>query len=71
MAHLKKFWYLYAFAALALIYVIISTTKKQWNPMNWFALGATARANVQKCCHAHNPCGWSSATYKKFCSAAP
>lgn len=36
MTHIKKYLLWYILGALALIYVIISLVKKEWNPLKWF-----------------------------------
>lgn len=46
LAHLKKHALLYILAALALIYVVVSLVKKQWNPMNWFTSPAVRLARA-------------------------
>lgn len=66
MTHFKKHWWKYLLLALAVIYVITSLVKNEWNPMKWFASGngsrqincgtAQSNPNYESCCR-HNPEG--------------
>lgn len=65
MTHFKKYWYWYLIGILAAIYVIVSLTKKEWNPANWFASGAAAARKFM--CPPGQVYGFNSNTNRAEC----